>query len=337
VALVTGCATPPGYPELEQADATVERARRSPRVRALAAAELDRAEVALQDAREAARAGAPPDRVEHLVYIVNQHAALAEARAAQQVARSEIEMLDRALVQGRSERGRQRRASYPAREQQPRAPLQLQARAPLAEDRQAQMPLRAPLREARQAEAPLQEPQQAALSAEEAPEAPGAVEEARQVDAPPQEPQQAALSAEQAPEAAGAVEEARQVPGSVGAQDAAAAEPDAVAVDAEALPQEITLSLAQLSFAGAEPTSETGERLAAVAEQLLREPEGSVSIEAEFNLPDPEARTTLEQRVEIVRAILLRRGIAPARVVVRASGDGPPEPRAKSPFAAAPY
>jgi hypothetical protein len=123
----------------------------------------------------------------------------------------------------------------------------------------------------------------------------------------------------------------------VGAQDTAAAEPDAVAVDAEALPQEITLSLAQLSFAGAEPTSETGERLAAVAEQLLREPEGSVSIEAEFNLPDPEARTTLEQRVEIVRAILLRRGIAPARVVVRASGDGPPEPRAKSPFAAAPY
>jgi hypothetical protein len=127
------------------------------------------------------------------------------------------------------------------------------------------------------------------------------------------------------------------VPGSVRAQDAAAAEPGPVAVDAEALPQAITLSLAQLSFAGAEPTSETGERLAAVAEQLLREPERSVSIEAEFNLPDPEARTTLEQRVEIVRAILLRRGIAPARVVVRASGDGPPEPRAKSPFAAAPY
>jgi hypothetical protein len=343
VALVTGCATPPGYPELEQADATVERARRSPRVRALAAAELDRAEVALQDAREAARAGAPPDRVEHLVYIVNQRAALAEARAAQQVARSEIEMLDRALVQGRSERGRQRRASYPAREQQPRAPLQLQARAPLAEDRQAQMPLRvsqqaqAPLREARQVDAPPQDPQQAALSAEEAPEAPGAVEEARQVDAPPQEPQRGPPSGEEARQAAGDVEEAREVRGSVGAQDTAAAEPDAVAVDAEALPQEITLSLAQMSFAGAEPTSETGERLAAVAEQLLREPERSVSIEAEFNLPDPEARTTLEQRVEIVRAILLRRGIAPARVVVRASGDGPPEPRAKSPFAAAPY
>ena len=34
----------------------------------------------------------------------------------------------------------------------------------------------------------------------------------------------------------------------------------------------------------------------------------------------------LEQRVEIVRAILLRRGVAPERVVVRASGDGPAEP-----------
>jgi hypothetical protein len=108
-------------------------------------------------------------------------------------------------------------------------------------------------------------------------------------------------------------------------------------VDAEALPQAITLSLAQLSFAGAEPTSETGERLAAVAEQLTHEPERSVSIEAEFDLPDPEARTMLEQRVEIVRAILLRRGIAPERVVVRASSDGPGERRATPSFVEAPY
>ena len=103
------------------------------------------------------------------------------------------------------------------------------------------------------------------------------------------------------------------------------------------MPQEITLSLAQLSFAGAEPTSETDERLAAVAEQLLRAPERSVSIQAEFNLPEPEARTMLEQRVEIVRAILLRRGVAPERVVVRASGDGPAEPRATPSFVEAPY
>jgi hypothetical protein len=45
----------------------------------------------------------------------------------------------------------------------------------------------------------------------------------------------------------------------------------------------------------------------------------------------------LEQRVEVVRAILLRRGITPARVVVRANGDGPAEPRAASPFVEAPY
>ena len=98
-ALAAGCTAPAGHPALEQADAAVERARRSPRVRALAAAELDHAEVALQEARDAARAGASPDQVEHLVYIVNQRAALAEARAAQQVARSEIQMLEGALDQ----------------------------------------------------------------------------------------------------------------------------------------------------------------------------------------------------------------------------------------------
>jgi hypothetical protein len=114
-------------------------------------------------------------------------------------------------------------------------------------------------------------------------------------------------------------------------------QPDPVAAAVETSPREITLNLAQLSFAGAEPTSETGELLAAVAEQLLREPERSVSIQVEFNLPDPEARTMLEQRVEVGRAILLRRGITPARVVVRANGDGPAEPRATSPFVEAPY
>ena len=103
------------------------------------------------------------------------------------------------------------------------------------------------------------------------------------------------------------------------------------------MPSEITLSLAQMSFAGAEPTRETDERLAGVAEQLLRAPERSVSIQAEFNLPEPEARTMLEQRVENVRAILLRRGVAPDRVVVRASGDGPAEPRATQSFLEAPY
>jgi hypothetical protein len=103
------------------------------------------------------------------------------------------------------------------------------------------------------------------------------------------------------------------------------------------LPQELTLSLARLSFVGAEPTSETAERLAAVAEQLLRAPERRIAIEAEFNLPDPDASTMLEQRVEIVRGILLRSGIAPERVVVRASGGGPAAPPDASSFVEAPY
>jgi hypothetical protein len=360
LALAAGCATPPGHPALEQADAAVERARRSPRVRALAAAELDRAEVALQDAREAARTGASPDRVEHLVYIVSQRAALAEARAAQQVARSEIEMLDRVLVQGRPEPSRQRRASFPARDQRPRATVQLQARSPLAENRQAQMPPQAPqpiqalsekprqadapLQQSRHADAELQESRQADAPLQGSRHADTELQESRQADAPIQEPQQtlpsvdelqqAALAAEQVRKDPEAVAEAPAVPGS--AQEAAA-KPGPATADVEALPQELTLSLAQLSFAGAEPTSETAERLAAVAEQLLRAPLRRVAIEAEFNLPDPEARTMLEQRVEIVRAILLRSGVAPERVVVRASGDGPAQPRARSSFVEAPY
>jgi hypothetical protein len=341
LALAAGCATPPGHPALEQADAAVERARRSPRVRALAPAELDRAEVALQDARAAARTGASPDRVEHLVYLVNQRAALAEARAAQQVARSEIEVLDRVLVQGRPEQSPQRRASFPARDQQPRATVHLQAHAPLAENRQAEMPPQAPqpiqalLEEPGQDDAPLQGSRHADARLEESRQADAPIQEPQQTPPSVEELQQAALAAEQVRKDPGVVAEAPAVPGS--AQEAAPAKPGPATADVEALPQELTLSLAQLSFAGAEPTSETAERLAAVAEQLLRAPGRGVAIEAEFNLPDPEARTMLEQRVEIVRAILLRQGIAPERVVVRASGDGPATPRAASSFVEAPY
>jgi hypothetical protein len=44
----------------------------------------------------------------------------------------------------------------------------------------------------------------------------------------------------------------------------------------------------------------------------------------------------MERRVEVVRAILLRRGIEPARLVVRAAGDGPVEPPAASQFVESP-
>jgi hypothetical protein len=345
-ALAAGCTAPAGHPALEQADAAVERARRSPRVRALAAAELDRAEAALQEARDAARAGVSPEQVGHLVYIVNQRAALAEARAAQQVARSEIQMLegalDQVLVPGRLGPSRQRQASFPARDRQPRAPGPVHARGPSADDQPAHSQLQPP----RQAGAPLHEVRQA--------QSPGQAEvllqesrpalspqEHQQPHASPPEPQPAPAPLQELQQANRSMEEARGAPGSPGsigqAEAAAAAAPDPVAAEIETLPQEITLSLAQLSFAGAEPTSATDERLAAVAEQLLRGPERSVAIKAEFNLPDPAARTMLEQRVEIVRAILLRRGVAPERVVVRASGDGPEEPRATPSFVEAPY
>ena len=59
-----------------------------------------------------------------------------------------------------------------------------------------------------------------------------------------------------------------------------------------------------------------------MAERLLREPEQSLLIEAEFDLPEPEARTLMERRVEMVRAFFLERGVAPARLVVHATGDG---------------
>jgi len=44
----------------------------------------------------------------------------------------------------------------------------------------------------------------------------------------------------------------------------------------------------------------------------------------------------MERRVEVVRAILLRRGIEPARLVVRAAGDGPVAPSTTSPFVESP-
>src|ERR671918_619893 len=127
------------------------------RVRALAAAELDRAEGALEHARAAARAGAPPDQVEHLAYVVSQRAALADARAAERVARSEIGKLQRALGQalahGRLQRDRQARAPL-ERAQRERAPVQedQRTRAPLEADRREH----ASVQEDQQARAPLE-------------------------------------------------------------------------------------------------------------------------------------------------------------------------------------
>jgi hypothetical protein len=111
-----------------------------------------------------------------------------------------------------------------------------------------------------------------------------------------------------------------------------------MAAEVEAGPHDIRLSLARLPFAGAEPTEEALEELA-LAERLLHDPARRLLIEAEFDLPEPEARTLMERRVEVVRAFFLERGVAPARLVVHATADGrlrPPATSIVDPTAGAP-
>src|SRR5918996_399286 len=298
-ALTAGCAMPAEHAALAQAGAAVERARSAPRVRALAAAELDRAEGALEHARAAARAGAPPDQVEHLAYVVSQRAALADARAAERVARSEIGKLQRALGQALAH-GRR-----------------------LERDR----PARAPLEQAQRQRASVRENEQVPTALHEVQRERAAVQKNEQAHAPLEQDQGQRTAVQDGQQAGAPLGQNQQQPGSAQEdQQAYTAEPDSVAAIVETVPQDITLSLAQLPFDGAAPTSDTLEELAALAERLLREPGPSVVIEADFDLPDPEARTMTERRVEVVRAILLRRGIEPARLVVRAAGDGPVEP-----------
>ena len=247
---VAGCAGSAPNPALDDAHAAVERARSVPRVRALAQAELDLAEIALEQAGSAARAGAPPAEVEHLAYVASQRAAFAEARAAAQVARSETRLLRRAMGQAEVET---------RLEDQKTRPLARKGRGP----------------------------------------------------APQEEDQRQRVSA-------------------AANQGMRAAEPDAMAADLEPMPQDISLSVAQLPFAQGEPTAEALEELAGLAERLLREPQRSLLIEAEFGLPEPEARTLMERRVEVVRAFFLERGVAPARLVVHATGNAPVAPPATS-------
>ena len=114
------------------------------------------------------------------------------------------------------------------------------------------------------------------------------------------------------------------------------AQPDNGGAVLGTMPQDVTLRLAELPFEGAEPTDDTIEQLTALVQRLLHAPGPSVVIEADFNLPDPEARTAMERRVEVVRAILVQRGIAPARLVVRARDDGPAPPSGTSSVVAPP-
>jgi Domain of unknown function (DUF4398) len=215
-ALAAGCiALPVDHGALDQARAEVEQVRGEPRVRALAPAELDRAEVALHQAETAALAGAPAGHVDQLAYFATRQAALARAQALNRVARAETEALERALG--------------PAL-----------ARAPAA----------------------------------------------------------------------------------VGPMRPSASAAFAAAV-AEGISPELVLSLSEPPFDAAEPGGETEQELERIVTQLRGEPGRPVSIEADFDLPDPAARTAIERRIERIRGALLRGGIEPARIIVRASA--PPE------------
>lgn len=81
--------------ELGQSRRAVEAARSDPAVRALAAVELDDAEIALRWTERAVARKAPHDEVAHLAYVTRQRAALARARAAQRRAERALEALRR--------------------------------------------------------------------------------------------------------------------------------------------------------------------------------------------------------------------------------------------------
>jgi hypothetical protein len=139
----------------------------------------------------------------------------------------------------------------------------------------------------------------------------------------PQEQRSRAHIEEEYQESASVQEDRQEPPSEEADRQASGTEAEVAAATLGTMPQEITLHLATLPFEGAEPTGDTAEQLAALAERLLREPALSVAIEAEFEAPDPAARTEMERRVEVVRAILVRRGIAPMRLVVRPAGHDP--------------
>jgi hypothetical protein len=82
-------------PELEEARRAVEAARSDPVVRAMAAVELDNAEVALIWTERAVTREAPTSEVAHLAYVTQQRAALARARAAERRAERALEALRR--------------------------------------------------------------------------------------------------------------------------------------------------------------------------------------------------------------------------------------------------
>lgn len=95
----TGCATRGSNQQVLAAAEAVEQARSSRAVRALAAFQLDQAEIALARARAAWEDNQAGVEIDHLAYLAGQRAVIAHARAAERIAHEEIKALNAELEQ----------------------------------------------------------------------------------------------------------------------------------------------------------------------------------------------------------------------------------------------
>ncbi len=104
IALAPGCAAPAPNQAVLAAATAVEQARSSRVVRALAAFQLNQAEIALAHALTAWDDNQAGVEIDHLAYLAGQRAAIAHARAAERVAHEEIKALTAELEQLQQDR-----------------------------------------------------------------------------------------------------------------------------------------------------------------------------------------------------------------------------------------
>lgn len=88
---LSACASMPGrHPALDDAQGRYDLARSDPQVGTLARAELDRAGLALQAARQALADGQAAAQVEHLAYLANQRITIARDEAGSRAAQARV-------------------------------------------------------------------------------------------------------------------------------------------------------------------------------------------------------------------------------------------------------
>lgn len=83
----------------------------------------------------------------------------------------------------------------------------------------------------------------------------------------------------------------------------------------------VIVSLAELPFEGVEPGSDAVDQVDGMVEALSHDAHRRVLLVAAFDAPDPDQRTVLERRVEVVRTLFTRRGVDPSRILVRAGAN----------------